>query len=205
MILRVLACPACKQTCLYTFTYCHIINPSLIPHQHTTPSLYDCAVCLSNPSPTPVQVQLKPCLTHASAKGPTQTNRRPKEPSARQLKQTMMTTTRTSQAMNKKQQMGWRTMMTRTRMTPQHQEVVDEGMPWKKAPLEGMSGMIVVNRALIPLFFFFVFMITYHFLQENCPWSGSRQCGTVPTKVCWAWLLWSCPYFFLFLFFRLLT
>ena len=75
MILCVLACPACKQTCLYTFTYCHIINPSLIPHQCTTPSLYDCAGCLPNPSPTPVQVQLKPCLTHASAKGPMQTKR----------------------------------------------------------------------------------------------------------------------------------
>ena len=146
MILRVLACLACKQTCLYMFTYCHIINPSLIPHRHTTPSLYDCAGCLPNPSPTPVRVQLKPCLTHASAKGPTQTNCRPKELSARQSKQMMMMTTRTSQAMNKKQRMGWR-----TRMTPQHWEVVDMGVPWKKAPLEGTSGMIVVNRALIPL------------------------------------------------------
>ena len=129
MILGVPACLACKQTCLYTFTYCHIINPSLIPHQCTTPSLYDCTVCLPNPSPTPIQVQLKPCLTHASTKGPTQTNQRPKEPGARQSKQTMMTTTRISQVMNKKQQMGWRTMMTRTRTTSQHQEAVDEGMP----------------------------------------------------------------------------
>ena len=37
--------------------------------------------------------------------------------------------------------------------------------------------------------FFFVFTITYHFLQENCPQSGSRRRGTVPTKVCWAQLL----------------
>ena len=124
MILHVLACSACKQTCLYMFTYCHIINPSLIPHQHTTPSLYNCAGCLPNPSPTPIRVQLKPCPTHTSAKCPTQTNRRPKEPSARQLKQTMTTTARTSQATNKKQQMGWR-----TRTTPQHREAVDEGMP----------------------------------------------------------------------------
>ena len=188
MILRVPACLARKQTCLYMFTYCHIINPSLIPHRRTTPSLYNRAGCLPNPSPTPVWVQLKPCPTHTSAKGPTQTNRRPKEPSARQLKQMTTTTTRTSQATNKKQRMGWR-----MRTTPQHWEVVDEGMPWKKALLEGTLGMIIVDRAL----FFFVWLLTI-FLQENCPRLGSRWCGTVPTKVC--------PYFFLsFFFFRLLT
>ena len=104
MILHVPACPAHKQTCFYTFTYCHIINSSLIPHQRTTPSLYDCAGCPPNPSPTPVWVQLKPCPTHASAKGPTQTNQRPKEPGTRQSKK-MMTMMRTSQAMNKKQWM----------------------------------------------------------------------------------------------------
>ena len=41
MILGVLACPACLQslqTCLYTITNCHIINPSL-PHRRTHPSL----------------------------------------------------------------------------------------------------------------------------------------------------------------------
>ena len=130
MILHVPACLACKQTCLYTFTYHHIINPSLIPHRWTTPSLYDCAGCLPNPSLTPIWVQLKPCLTHASTKGPMQTNRRPKEPGARQSKQTTMTTmTRTSQVMNKKQQMGWRTTMTMMRTTPQCQEVVDKGVP----------------------------------------------------------------------------
>ena len=145
---------------VHIFTYCHIINPSLIPHWHTTPSLYNCTGCLPNPSPTPVRVQLKPCLTHASAKGPTQTNRRPKEPSTRQLKQMTTTTTRTSQAMNKKQWMGWR-----MRTTPQHWEVVDEGMPWKKAPLEGMLGTIIVNRALISLCF--VFMITYCFYRKT--------------------------------------
>ena len=127
--LHVPACLACKQTCLYMLTYCHIINPSLIPHRRTTPSLYDCTGCLPNPSPTPVQVQLKPCLTNTSAKGPTQTNRKPKEPSTRQLKQTTMMTTRTSQATHKKQRMGWRTTMTRTRTTPQCQEAVDEGVP----------------------------------------------------------------------------
>ena len=290
MILRVPACSACKQTCLYMFTHCHIINPSLIPHWCTTPSLYDCARCLPNPSPTPVQVQIKLCPTHASAKGPMQTNQRPKEPSARQSKQTMTMMTRTSQATNKKQWMGWR-----TRMIPQHWEAVDEGVPWKKAPLEGTLGTIIVDCALISFFFFFffffVFMITYCFftkyllfinrktahirahddvelspqryaghdhsnhalylffffeyllfinrktahvqahndvelspqryagmivtivpfflfwiltvfLQENNPWSGLWWHGTVPTKVCWARSLWSCPFsFFLYLFF----
>ena len=156
MILHVPACLACKQTCLYTFTYHHIINPSLIPHRCTTPSLYDCAGCLPNPSLTPIWVQLKPCLTHASTKGPMQTNRRPKEPGARQSKQTTMTTmTRTSQVMNKKQQMGWRTTMTMMRTTPQCQEVVDKGVPWNKASLEGTTGTIIVDHALISLFFFF--------------------------------------------------
>ena len=39
MILGVPACPACLQslqTCLYTITNCHIINPSL-PHRRTPP------------------------------------------------------------------------------------------------------------------------------------------------------------------------
>ena len=173
---------------VHIFTYCHIINPSLIPHWHTTNSLYNCARCLPNPSPTPIQVQLKPCPTHASTKGPMQTNQRPKQPGARQSKQTTTMTMRTSQVTNKKQQMGWR-----TRTTPQHREAVDEGMPWKKVPLEGSSGTIIVECTLISSFFFFFFLFSQLltvFLQENCPWSGSRRCGTVPTKVC--------PYFFSF-------
>ena len=57
-----------------------------------------------------------------------------------------------------------------------------------------------------PNFFVFCFHDYLLLLQENCPQLGSRQHGTVPTKVCWARLLRSCPYFFLFFFlFRLLT
>ena len=193
MILHVPACLARKQTCLYTFTYCHIINPSLIPHQCTTPSLYNCTRCLPNPSPTPIWVQLKPCPTHASAKGPTQTNRRPKEPGARQSKQTTTTTTRTSQATNKTQWMGWR-----TRTTPQCREAVDEGVLWKKAPLEGTSGTIVVDHALISLFFFFFCFHEYllFFFTGKLPMIRLEMTWNSPHKC----MLWSCPYFFLFLF-----
>ena len=173
MILRVPACPACKQTCLYMFTYCHIINPSLIIHWHTTPSLYNCTGCPPNPSPTPVQVQLKPCPTHTSTKGPTQTNWRPKEPGARQSKQTMTMTMRTSQAMNKKQWMGWRMTMTRTRMTPQCQEVVDKGMPWKKAPPRRYVGHNHCQSCPNSFVFFFLFsqLLTFFYRKTAHNWA----------------------------------
>ena len=70
-------------------------------------------------------------------------------------------------------------------------------MTWNR-PHWGMPGMIVM---IVPFFLFFFFLSTYCFLQGNCPHSGSQWCGTVPTKVCQAWLLQSCPFFF----FQILT
>ena len=85
---------------------------------------------------------------------------------------------------------------------PQHWEVVDEGVPWKKAPLEGTSGMIIVNSALIPLFFFFCFHDYLLFftgklpmfrlmVMWNCPHKGTP--GTiimiVPFFLSFFWIL----------------
>ena len=73
---------------------------------------------------------------------------------------------------------------------PQCQEAVDEGMPWKKAPLEGILGTIVVDCAII-YFFFFVLTIIYCFFfffffyrktahdraQDNMEQSPQRYAG----------------------------
>ena len=45
-----------------------------------------------------------------------------------------------------------------------------EEMQWKKAPIEGMSGKINNDHALISFFFFFFFFpITYGFFSGNLP------------------------------------
>ena len=154
----------------------------ILPHHQSfppSPSTYHTLplrLCLPNPSPTPVQVQLKPCLTHASTKGPTQTNWRPKEPSTRQSKQTMTMTTRTSQATNKKQWMGWR-------MTPQHREAVDKGVPWKKAPPRRYIGHDRCRSCPNSFVcFFFVFMITYRFFTGKLPMIGLEMMWNSPHK-----------------------
>ena len=59
-----------------------------------------------------------------------------------------------------------------------------QGCAMKKGPLEGMSGMIIVDHALISLFFFFffVFTITYCFFTGKMPTISLETTWNSPYK-----------------------
>ena len=163
-----------------TLTNMFVHNYKLPHHQFfPLPSMYTPIPAtvtrwVPNPSPTPIRPQPKPLPTLTNTRDPMQTNRRPKEPNVRQtkpMKPMTMTTTWISPKMNKKQRMGWRTRTRTAWTTPQHWEAVNEGVQWKKAPLEGTSGTIDNDRALISLFFSFFNYLWLFFRKSAHDWA----------------------------------